>query len=300
VHIPDGFLSAPVWATLDAVSIPAVAWFARRAKTQVDERATPLLGVLGAFVFAAQTVNFPVAPGTSAHLLGGTLLACTVGPAAAAVVMTAVLLIQALVFQDGGVLAFGANVVNLAIIGVLAGYVPYRALAGTRWRDVGLFAGGFLSVVTSGALAVLELQLSNVRIDGAAAGFSFGLFALNGVAEGLITVAVVRALGVMNASWVPQTQPGKSATGHALAAAAIAIAVAGFAVASTSPDTLEALAERAGFASNEIALLRSPFADYQVPSIPLEGPAKAAAALLGVALVYAACSVVAKYPRRNT
>ena len=102
MHIPDGFLSTPVWAALDVVSLPAVGWFARRARAADTESRAPLLGVLGAFVFAAQMINFPIAPGTSAHLLGGALLSCTLGPSAAVVVMTAVLAIQSLVFQDGG------------------------------------------------------------------------------------------------------------------------------------------------------------------------------------------------------
>ena len=87
MHIPDGFLTPPVWASLDALSIPAVSLLARRAKTELEESRIPLLGVMGAFVFAAQMINFPVGPGTSGHLVGGTLLACTLGPAAAALVL---------------------------------------------------------------------------------------------------------------------------------------------------------------------------------------------------------------------
>src|SRR4029077_16067991 len=112
MHIPDGFLSMPVWGTLDVVSAPAVAWVARRAQRDRKDHRIPLLGVMGAFVFAAQMINFPVGPGTSGHLVGGALLAIVLGPAAAALVMTAILVLQALVFQDGGVLALGANVFN--------------------------------------------------------------------------------------------------------------------------------------------------------------------------------------------
>src|SRR5205823_13101983 len=109
VHIPDGFLATPVWASLDAVAVPGVALIARRAQRSFDEAKVPLLGVMGAFVFAAQMINFPVGPGTSGHLVGGALLAYTLGPAAASIVMTAILVIQALVFQDGGILSLGAN-----------------------------------------------------------------------------------------------------------------------------------------------------------------------------------------------
>ena len=97
MHIPDGFLSPPVWLALDAISLPAVGWAARRASAAGDgEHRIPLWGVMGAFVFAAQMINFPVGPAASGHLLGGALLAIVLGPAAAAVVMTAILVLQAL------------------------------------------------------------------------------------------------------------------------------------------------------------------------------------------------------------
>src|ERR1700691_3251049 len=151
MHIPDGFLSPPVWATLDVVSVPAVAYVARRAqreseRNELGDRQIPLLGVMGAFVFAAQMINFPVGLGTSGHLVGGTLLAIVLGPAPAAIVMTAILAIQAFVFQDGGIVALGANIFNMALAGVLAGYLPYRAWGLLRGRGTGrsaaIFAGG--------------------------------------------------------------------------------------------------------------------------------------------------------------
>src|SRR5690348_15348739 len=105
MHIPDNFLSTPVWATLDGIAVPAVALVSRNAQRATDANRLPLLGVMGAFVFAAQMINFPVGLGTSGHLIGGALLACVLGPWAASLVITAILIIQALVFQDGGVLA---------------------------------------------------------------------------------------------------------------------------------------------------------------------------------------------------
>src|SRR5687768_13683116 len=154
MHIPDGFLSTPVWATLNVVSAPAVGYMAKRAGSTMGEGRAPLLGVLGAFVFAAQMVNFPVAPGTSGHLLGGALLAFTAGPAAASLVMTAVLIIQALVFQDGGILALGANIFNIAVAGVLTAYLPYWLFGRNSLRVLAMFAGGFLSILVSGSLAL--------------------------------------------------------------------------------------------------------------------------------------------------
>ena len=146
MHIPDGFLSTPVWAAMNVVSAPAVGYLARRAQREVEESRVPLLGVLGAFVFAGQMVNFPVGLGTSGHLVGSALLAYTLGPAAASVVMTAILVVQALVFQDGGILALGANIFNMAILGVIAAYAPYQLFGRGPWRKPAMFLGGVLSV----------------------------------------------------------------------------------------------------------------------------------------------------------
>src|SRR5258706_14990063 len=110
MHIPGGFLSTPVWATLDVLSVPAVGLMARRAQGVMEERKIPLMGVMGAFVFAAQMLNFPVGLGTSGPLVGGALLAITLGPAAAAIVMTAILAIQAFVFQDDLIMSLCAKV----------------------------------------------------------------------------------------------------------------------------------------------------------------------------------------------
>src|SRR5579883_3232227 len=148
MHIPDGFLSPAVWATLDVLSVPAAGWMAHRAQSDTEDRRIPLMGVMGAFVFAAQMINFPIPLGTSGHLVGGALLAIVLGPAAASVVMTSILAVQALVFQDGGILSLGANIFNMAIAGVLAGYLPYRLLARAH-RSSAIFLAGALSVLAS-------------------------------------------------------------------------------------------------------------------------------------------------------
>lgn len=193
MHIPDGFLSAPVWAALDIAAVPALGGVVRRAERGFDEARVPLLGVMGAFVFAAQMINFPVGIGTTGHLVGGALLAVTLGPAAASVVMCAILAIQALVFQDGGVLALGANAINMAFAGVLAGYLPYHLWGAGKGRRAAIFAGGFLSVLVSALLALAELLASGVRMPAPVLGLSVGLFLVSGVLEGAITLAVVEA-----------------------------------------------------------------------------------------------------------
>ena len=207
MHIPDGYLSTPVWASLNLVSVPAVGWMARRARLETDESRLPLLGVMGAFVFAAQLVNFPVGVGTSGHLLGSALLAMTLGPAAASIVMTAILFIQALVFQDGGVLALGANVFNMAILGVLGGYLPYQLWGTGRARRVAIFAGGALSVLIGACLAFAQLFASGVAMPRGLVLASLVLFGLTAAIEGAVTLAVFEAIERLNPSWVQR--PGQ-------------------------------------------------------------------------------------------
>jgi cobalamin biosynthesis protein CbiM len=160
---------------MGAASAVGVTWMAHRAQGETDEGRAPLLGVMGAFVFAAQMINFPVGVGTTGHLLGGALLAFTLGPASAIVVMTAILAIQALVFQDGGVLALGANVFNMAVAGVLAGYLPYHLLGRGKARGIAIFVGGVLSVITAALLALAELWFSGVRMPGAIVALSLAV-----------------------------------------------------------------------------------------------------------------------------
>ncbi len=288
MHIPDGFLSTPVWSVMGAASIPAVAYLARHAQTQVEETRAPLLGVMGAFIFAAQMINFPVGVGTTGHLVGGALLAFTLGPAAAAVVMTAILAIQALVFQDGGVLALGANVFNMAIAGVLAGYLPYHYWGASRRRNMAIFLGGALSVLVSAILAVSQLLLSGVRIPAALLWLSLGLFGITAVLEGGITLAVVRSLEALNPGWL--RKPGVSARPAmgVLAVAAVFLAAVGVLFASSNPDGLGRLAENLGIAAQARSLWQTPLADYETNFLVNTWLRKATAGLAGLGLMYVA------------
>jgi cobalt/nickel transport system permease protein len=243
MHIPDGFLSTPVWGTLDVLSAPAVAWVARRAQRDTQDHRIPLLGVMGAFVFAAQMINFPVGPGTSGHLVGGALLAIVLGPAAASLVLTAILFLQALIFQDGGVLALGANIFNVALAGVAAGYLPYRLWsAGTPGeRSRAIFAAGALSVMTSACLALGQLLISGLRMPSGVLWASLGLFLVNALMEGAITVAAVRAIERLNPAWVTGPQPSSSRTLAAVAMASLLLVVVGTLLASAAPDGIQRL-----------------------------------------------------------
>ena len=289
MHIPDGFLIPPVWATLDVAGVASVSLLARRAKAELDESRIPLLGVMGAFVFAAQMINFPVGLGTSGHLVGGALLAYVLGPGAAAMVMTAILSIQALVFQDGGVLALGPNILNMAFAGVFAGYLPVYYF-GSRSRRGALFTGAFLSVMVSALLALSELLVSGVRMPA-------GLFAVSALVEGLITVAAVEAIGRLQPSWVRATGRVRSPALVTVALTAILLASIGITFASASPDGLEKVIEQTGSAGR--SLFQSPLAEYQIEALGSGWAPKAAAGVAGVVLVFALCSGVARLVRHR-
>lgn len=279
MHIPDGFLSTPVWAALDVAAAPAAAYLARRAQRGFQESQAPLLGVMGAFVFAAQMINFPVGAGTSGHLVGGALLAFTLGPAPAAVVMTAILAVQALVFQDGGILALGANIVNMALMGVLAGYLPFHFWGSGRGRRRAIFLGGALSVVSSALLALAELRISGVPMPGAALGISLALFLVSAIAEGAITVAVMAALEAANPKLARRAAGGRSHVLGALACAALLLAVVGVLFASTRPDGIE-----------KLLLVPPP------PSVAWLR--KAVTGVAGLAVIFGACMLLARLAGR--
>jgi len=299
MHIPDGFLSPPVWATLDAAAVPAVALMARSARNEIDERRIPLLGVMGAFVFAAQMINFPVGLGTSGHLVGGTLLAITLGPAAAAIVMTAIVTLQAFIFQDGGIVGLGANVINMAIVGVLAGYLPYRFLSrgspGSKsWRSSAIFIGGFLSVLASACFALSELLISGVPMPRRMLWVSLGLFLVSALIEGLITMTAVRAIERLNPVWIRDTKDSSSRTLGVVAIAAVILVVAGVLFASTAPDGIWSLAGKVGLTAHAPAWLNSPMADYQAGGFESAWLRKASAGIAGLMMIYALCALAGR------
>ncbi len=198
MHIPDGWLSPPVLAASGGVALVGLTWATRRARRELRQSTVPLMGVMGAFVFAAQMINLPLPGGISGHLLGGTLLAITLGPAAATLVIASVLLLQALLFADGGLLAFGANFLNMGLVGTLGGYLVYRAvralLGSVRGLYVGAWLGAWLSTVAGSALAALEIGLSGTADLAVVTAATVTFHLAIGLLEGLLTVSVVRYL----------------------------------------------------------------------------------------------------------
>lgn len=300
MHIPDNFLSTPVWAGLDAVAIPAVALVSRKAQRTTEPNRLPLLGVMGAFVFAAQMINFPVGMGTSGHLVGGTLLACVLGPWAAALVVTGILIIQALVFQDGGVLALGANIINMALMGVVFGYLPARVAFQTKWKSYGIFLGGVCSVLVSGALALSELRLSGIPLSSSLVEISLLLFFINAILEGAITLSVVRGIErispgatVLLSTRTPvDPRPARRRAGltTVTAVTSLLLVSAGVLFASTMPDRIEQLAIRLGVPFGR-ALLHTPLSGYRLQGLGPGWFSRSAAGLAGLLLIYVLCSL---------
>ncbi len=299
MHIPDNFLSTPVWATLDAIAAPAVVIASRQAQKSTESNRLPLLGVMGAFVFAAQMINFPVGIGTSGHLVGGTLLACLLGPWAASLVVTAILIVQALVFQDGGVLALGANVINMALVGVLVGYFPARLLFRTKWKSYGVFLGGSCSVLASGSLALAELVLSGIRMPSTLIEISLGLFLINALIEGAITLTVLTAIQRLNPGLphvdtnLPERSMGEvwKTIIPLMTAGAVTLAAVGVLIASTLPDGLQRLADKLGLPFGSHPLFRAPLSGYQFYVLGTSWISRATAGLLGLVFVYLICAV---------
>jgi len=297
MHIPDNFLSTPVWVSMDAIAIPAVGILVKRASHELEEGQVPLMGVMGAFVFAAQMINFPVGVGTSGHLLGGALLACTLGPAPAALVMTAIIALQALVFQDGGVLALGANVFNMAIAGVLTGYLPFKLWGAGKHRKKAIFAGAFLSVVVSASLALSELLVSGIRMARPVILVSLGLFLVSALIEAAITLSVVQALEKLNPTFVQKPQALGTRAITWLGGAALVAGTVGFLLASTAPDGLERLGIQLGLTARTI--IHAPLADYALGSFQSAWLRRVTAGLAGLILIYGICAAAGRWISRQ-
>jgi len=287
VHIPDGFLDTKTWVTAAAVSGIIVAYAAKKVKEELGEKQIPLMGVMAAFIFAAQMINFPVAGGTSGHFVGAALAAIFLGPWAAALLMTTILLVQALLFADGGITALGANILNMGILAPFAAYWIYTSIKNIFTGRAGMMTGAFLaswfSVFISAAACALELAASGIVPVGVALPAMAGWHALIGLGEGLITATVI--------TFVLQVRPDlfkiAPRPDHKVIVAGLLIALflAGILspFASTFPDGLERVAVDLGFLKRGEGkpLVSSPLPDYAVPGIKSELLATASAGVVG-------------------
>jgi len=196
MHIPDGFLDAKVWTTMSVVTGGTAGYAIKQVNKKLGERQIPLMGVMGAFIFAAQMINFPVAGGTSGHLLGSALAAILLGPWSAILVTTANFIIQCLLFQDGGLTALGANVFNMGILGCLVGYAIYQGIRKMVGGDKGIIIGAGVAAWCSVMLAAtgtsLALAFSGTVPLNVVIVPMLAIHALVGIGEAVITVAAVQ------------------------------------------------------------------------------------------------------------
>jgi cobalt/nickel transport system permease protein len=195
MHIPDGLMDPVVWVIGFVVAVPILFVAFRRLGRETDEDRMPFMAVLAAGIFVAQMLNFPVAGGTSGHLIGAALAVILVGPAAAMAVLTVVIVIQSLFFGDGGITALGLNLLNMAVVAPLVSSLVYAASKGNMKASI--FAASWLSVFLAAFATAIELSVSFL-ISGGTYGITplialpamLGYNAVIGVAEGIITVGV--------------------------------------------------------------------------------------------------------------
>lgn len=196
LHVPDGFLSAPVAAVMYVATAVFLGLAVRQTNRNLRESTAPLMGVLAAFIFAAQMMNFPVAGGTSGHMLGGALAAILLGPWAAIVVMASVVGVQALVFQDGGLAAMGANIFNMGILTAFVGAAVYRGAAALARNNRTVLLGAtavaaWLSVMASAFITSTQLAISDTSPWSVVLPAMMGVHALIGIGEAVISIGAV-------------------------------------------------------------------------------------------------------------
>lgn len=287
MHIPDGFIDAPVSLAAGVIALIGIAICLRGARRQLDERTAPLAGLVAVFVFAMQMLNFPVAAGTSGHLLGGALAAILVGPYAGALAVSVVILVQGLLFADGGLSALGLNIINMGLITAVVGWFVFRfviRIGGTSRPAVlsAAFIAGFVSVPVSALGFVVEYALGGTGTVslGAVTLAMVGTHLLIGIGEGIITMLTVGAVffarpdlvyGLHDRAVAAAQAGRRRAWGLVWAGLALSLLIAGVAsyYASSSPDGLEKVAEDQGFLDQATTSANAtlPTADYGVAGV---------------------------------
>ena len=295
MHIPDGFLDAKTVLATGALSVAGVGLALRQLRRELPRRRVPLLGLSAAFLFAAQMVNFPVAGGTSGHLLGGVLVAALLGPAAGVVVLTAVLLVQCFLFADGGVTALGANVFNMGLVATVGGWAIYRAvsrcLPGVRGQVAAVAFAGWCSTVLASLACAGELGWSGTAPWSVTVTAMAGVHMLIGLGEGAISALVFLAIARARPELAAEANQsaGRSRVGSVVGfgmvvSLGLAMFVAPFAC--PWPDGLEKVATKLGFEHRGGAVLWAPLADYAVLGCKSPMVATAVAGAVGALVVF--------------
>jgi len=303
MHIPDGFLSILISVICWAITVAILAIAISKTNKSLGERQVPLMGVMAAFIFAAQMINFPVAGGTSGHLLGGALAAITLGPWAGMLVMTAVIATQALLFQDGGMLVMGANILNMGLLTAAVGYGLYRSVSAKSDNARLVVAGvaAWFSVMTGALFTSQQLWLSGTARLDLVVPAMLGVHALIGLGEALITVA---ALGL-----ILRTRPDLLGKQSASSQGSRVWVIAGVMIvllvtilsplASTDPDGLNRVATDLGFI-NTAQSSSGPLAGYLVPFLANASASKILAGMIGAMVVLAIAFLAGRTLQKKT
>ena len=294
MHIPDGMLDTKTFTTLWGGAVVGLGYASYWVRKHFDEKKIVLMAVLGALIFALQMLNFPVAGGTSGHFLGGALAGILLGSWPAMIVMTAVLLIQALFFGDGGITALGANIINMAVIGVFVGPFIYHLV--TRFgqsltlKVVGAAVGSWLAVVLASVAVAIELWISgSAQFFVALSAMTFW-YAIIGVGEAIITAGVVVYIARVRPEIIDegQQQTKKSLVSVSVVLAIVAALAVGFSfLASTHPDGLEFVYFEMGVGSASVpslSIMPAPLSHYLVAGISNNVLSGIAAGGIGVIL----------------
>ncbi|MDC2959106.1 energy-coupling factor ABC transporter permease [Streptomyces gilvifuscus] len=339
MHVPDGFINAPTSAATGVVAAAAVAVSLRGARRELDERTAPLAGLVAAFIFAVQMLNFPVAAGTSGHLLGGALAAILVGPYTGVLCVSVVLLMQGILFADGGLTALGVNITDMAIVTTVVSYAVFRLLVkvlprGRRSVTVASFAAALLSVPAA-AVAFTLIYAVGGTTDvslGKVATAMIGVHVLIGLGEAVITALTVGAVIAVrpdlvhgarglrqrlklrvNGALVDVPAPDGASTAPVAARTsrralwitglATSLVLAGFVsfYASSSPDGLEKVAHDKGIdqKARRHTSADSPLADYGVKDVEDARLSGGLAGVIGVGVTVVAGSAVFWVVRRR-
>ncbi|MEU3348690.1 energy-coupling factor ABC transporter permease [Streptomyces sp. NPDC006700] len=337
MHVPDGFINAPTSAVAGVVAAGAVAVSLRGARRELDERTAPLAGLVAAFIFAVQMLNFPVAAGTSGHLLGGALAAILVGPYTGVLCVSVVLLMQGILFADGGLTALGVNITDMAIVTTVVAYAVFRGLVKVLpRRRSSVTAASFVAALVSVPAAAVAFTLiyavggtTDVAI-GKVATAMIGVHVLIGIGEAAITALTVGAVIAVRPDLVygargleqrlklrvngelvdaPAAEPEPvpaAARSHRkvwITGLVTSLLLAGFVsfYASASPDGLEKIAHDQGIDKKEEAhaAADSPLADYGVKDIADARLSGGLAGVIGVGATVVAGSTVFWVVRRR-
>ncbi|MFI0513940.1 energy-coupling factor ABC transporter permease [Streptomyces sp. WSLK1-5] len=335
MHVPDGFIDAPISAATGVVAAAAVAVSLRGARRELDERTAPLAGLVAAFIFAVQMLNFPVAAGTSGHLLGGALAAILVGPYTGVLCVSVVLLMQGILFADGGLTALGVNITDMAVVTTVVAYAVFRGLVKVLpRRRSSITAASFVAAVLSVPAAAVAFTLiyavggtTDVSI-GKVATAMIGVHVLIGIGEAAITALTVGAVVAVRPDLVygarglqqklklrvggelvdvPDTAP-VAARSHRkvwITGLVASLVLAGFVsfYASASPDGLEKVAADKGIdaKTEKHATADSPLADYGVKDVENARLSGGLAGVIGVGVtVVAGTGVFWTVRRRRT